>query len=104
MVKHKGFSFINISGLALGLACSLLIVLWVMDELNCDRFHKDADRIYHVLAQTDVKNVSTTPTLLAPTLKDEFPGIIEAARFHWMWDGVMFSYGDRSFSRITSVL
>ncbi|MGD2091543.1 MAG: ABC transporter permease [Candidatus Aminicenantes bacterium] len=97
MVRHKGFSFINISGLALGLACSLLIILWAMDELSCDRFHQDADRIYHVLAQTDVKNVSTTPTLLAPTLKDEFPEIIEAARFHWMWDGVMFSYGDSSF-------
>ena len=45
LVKNKAFSFIHISGLALGLTCSVLIALWVQDEYNIDAFHKNADRI-----------------------------------------------------------
>ena len=46
--KHKGYTFINIVGLAVGLACCLMIALFVRDELSYDRFHDDADRIYRV--------------------------------------------------------
>ena len=48
MLKQKGFSVINISGLTIGVACSLLILLYIQDEMRYDRFHKDADRIYRV--------------------------------------------------------
>lgn len=48
LLRNKVFSFINIFGLALGLACSMLILLWVQDELNWDRFHPDVDQLYRV--------------------------------------------------------
>ena len=46
--KNKTFSFINITGLALGLACSLIIMLWVNDEYQVDGFHKNGDRLYSI--------------------------------------------------------
>src|ERR1700754_3052531 len=46
--KSKFYSFINISGLAIGITCSILIVLWVADETSFDKFHPKADRLYQV--------------------------------------------------------
>ena len=46
--KHKGYSSINIAGLAVGMTCSILILLWVRDELSFDRFHSKSDRIYRL--------------------------------------------------------
>src|SRR5580693_3952879 len=48
LARNKAFSFINILGLALGMACSLLILLWVRDERNIDNFHKNAPYLYDV--------------------------------------------------------
>ena len=45
-LKHKGYSFINVFGLAVGIACCLLILLFVVDELSYDKYHEKADRIY----------------------------------------------------------
>ena len=47
--RNKVFSFINISGLALGMACSLLILLWVKSEYNVDSFNKNSSRLYQYL-------------------------------------------------------
>jgi putative ABC transport system permease protein len=47
-LKHKGFSLINIFGLAIGIACCLLIVLFVFDEVSFDRYHEKAEQIYRV--------------------------------------------------------
>ncbi len=46
--RHKGYSFINIGGLAVGMTCCILILLWVQDELSYDRYHENADRIYRI--------------------------------------------------------
>src|SRR6187402_717337 len=46
--KNGFYSFINISGLAIGITCSILILLWVADELSYDKFHPKADRLYQV--------------------------------------------------------
>ena len=51
--KHKGYSLINITGLAIGIACCLLIVLYVGFEMSYDSFHKDADRIYRIGTHID---------------------------------------------------
>lgn len=48
-IRHKVFSFINIFGLAVGMACTILILLWVQDELSYDKFFTDADNTYLVL-------------------------------------------------------
>lgn len=95
--RQKGYSFINITGLAVGIACCLFITLWVLDELSFDRFHKDVDNIYQVLIHTDVPNNSTSPALLASTIKEEFPEIVEAARFHWFFQDALISYENKSF-------
>ncbi len=44
--KHKSFSFINVTGLAIGMACVLLISLYIHDELSYDKFHENSDRIF----------------------------------------------------------
>lgn len=46
--KHRSYSFINIFGFAVGLSCSILIVLFILNELSYDRYHENADRIYRV--------------------------------------------------------
>ena len=48
LLKNSVYSFINITGLSVGLACSILILLWVSDEMSFDTFHKNADRIHEV--------------------------------------------------------
>jgi putative ABC transport system permease protein len=74
-IRHKGYAFINLAGLVIGLACSILIVFWVQDELGYDRFHKNCDNLYRV-----VSNLWVQPAPLAPTLKEEYPEIQNAVR------------------------
>jgi putative ABC transport system permease protein len=54
LLKHKGYSFINVIGLALGMACCLMILLWVIDELSYDRFHEKVERTYRVALQARI--------------------------------------------------
>jgi len=84
-VKHKGHSLINILGLALGMACCLLILLFLRDELSYDRHHPAADRIYRVTEDMEMvgqaaDSMAITPAPVAPTLLQEFPEIKAAAR------------------------
>ncbi|MFC2134332.1 ABC transporter permease [Bacteroidota bacterium] len=79
--RHKGYSSINIFGLAVGIACCLLILLWVQDELSYDDFHKNSDRLYRVARVTGENANERTPAILAPTLKDEYPEISEVCRY-----------------------
>ncbi|HLP48555.1 MAG TPA: ABC transporter permease [Candidatus Deferrimicrobium sp.] len=82
--KHIGYSIINILGLAIGIACCILIVMWLQDELSFDKFHENADEIYRVITKRNiVENVTQsvrTPTPLGPILKDEFPEITNFTR------------------------
>jgi putative ABC transport system permease protein len=82
--KHKGYSFINITGLAVGMACVLFLLLWIQDELSYDRFHTDAGAIYRLEQQRDsgqgVLRHYSMPYPLAPILKDEIPEVREAVR------------------------
>jgi len=63
--RHKGYSFINVAGLALGLACFLLICIWVLDELSYDKFHQNASNLYRVEEDQDysgrIYHVTVTP-------------------------------------------
>jgi putative ABC transport system permease protein len=84
--KYKGYSLINIIGLAVGMACSILILLWVLATLSFDKFHDNVYDIY-VLRQTQYHTNGaqrTSPSLpgpLAPALESNFPEIINSARF-----------------------
>jgi len=80
LFRQKAFSFINILGLAIGMACSILILLWVQDELSYDRFHAQADNLYRITCTTpDIKAaVSTAP--MAAALKTQLPEVVNTAR------------------------
>lgn len=82
--RQKLYSLINIAGLAVGLACCAVIILYVTNELSYDTFHKDADRIYRV-ANHRINIVgefwfSTTPGPLGPELKASYPQVEQAIR------------------------
>ena len=84
LLRNKAFSFINISGLAVGMAAAILILLWIQNEMSHDRFHKKIDRIY-TLNNRDKFNGAMwawnwTPKILAPTLKQDYPDVEEAVR------------------------
>ncbi len=81
LLRNKRFSTINILGLAIGMASAILILLWIQNEVSYDRFHQQGDRIY-TLNNRDKFNGEnwawgSTPKILAPTLKLEYPNDIE---------------------------
>ncbi len=82
--KHPLYAFVNVVGLALGLACCTFIVLYVMDEVRYDRFHADADQIYRVVEdwhEGDRESYrATTYGAMAWLLEEEFPVIDDAVR------------------------
>ena len=83
--RHKGYAFINVAGLAVGMAVCVLIILFVRDELRYDRFHAHADHIYRVVnerhAEQGVTMRASTPPALGPTLVRVFPEVQQAVRF-----------------------
>jgi putative ABC transport system permease protein len=87
LVRNKAFSAINIMGLALGLACSLLIILWVQDERSVDGFHKNSEQLYQVYERNyyDGKCEAgySTQGLLAEELKKGIPEVQYAAGFEY---------------------
>ncbi len=84
--KHTGYSLINVAGLAIGMACCILILLFVFDELSYDKFHENHDRIYRVTRKwfnaDGVVNLHLGHVAppAAPLLKNDFPEIIHAVR------------------------
>jgi len=85
IVRHKAYSVINVAGLAIGMACALLILLWIQDELSYDRFHENADRLHLVALtqrmETGQQTIPTQQAPLGPLLKGNIPEIVEYARF-----------------------
>ena len=103
LIQYKVYSCINIVGLAVGMASCILILLYVLDELNYDRYHQKADQIYRVLKkQGEWGFGSSTSFILAPTLLEEFPEIRNVARIRKSHDPVYIRKGvntlrERSF-------
>jgi predicted permease len=100
LFRQKGFSLINILGLAIGLASALLILLWVQDELSFDRFHEHAERLYRVEEDQyysgEVYHVNVTPYPSGPVWKDQIPEIEDACRYQWP-SGMLFTYKEKAF-------
>ncbi|MBN1271831.1 MAG: ABC transporter permease [Candidatus Aminicenantes bacterium] len=101
MTKHKGYSGINIFGLAAGLACTLFILLWVQNELSFDRFHKKARSIYRVeqdqKTSEGIFHVWDVPFVLGPALQAEIPEIKNYARSFRYLRGQLVRYGEKVF-------
>ncbi|MDH4197509.1 MAG: ABC transporter permease [Candidatus Aminicenantes bacterium] len=97
--KNSAFSSISIFGLAFGLACCLLLLLWLRDELSYDRFHARADRIFRV-EHSDFRDgrdirIARTSAPLGPALRAEFPEIERTVRFGS--NGFQVAYENRRF-------
>ena len=82
MVKHKGYSALNISGLAVGLACSFFIFLWIQNELSIDQFHAKSDQLYQVKINNhggdQVSTWSNVPVPLAEAITSAYPEVEQA--------------------------
>jgi putative ABC transport system permease protein len=102
MQRNKLFSIINITGLAIGLTCVVLLVLWIQDEVSYDQFHKDIDRIYLTAAHGKKSHVeyidpASVPGV-GPLLEEVFPEIEESSRFLYGARSYVFRYGDKTFT------
>jgi putative ABC transport system permease protein len=80
LIRHKAFSILNISGLAIGMACSILILLWVQNELSYDKFHINANQIYRLIDDASGFKAAVTPPGMAPALQKEMPEIQSVVR------------------------
>jgi len=98
--KYKLFSFINIAGLAVGIACCILIFLWIQDELGFDRFHPNHGQLYRTVLRQEGAWITSSGWALAPTLKREFPEIRKATRFAGR--NVLLTFEDKSLYRRTA--
>ncbi|MCJ7681452.1 MAG: ABC transporter permease, partial [Candidatus Aminicenantes bacterium] len=100
--KNKLYSFLNIAGLAIGIACCMLILLYVQDELSFDRFHENADRIYRLVPTFKTSErtmlMGTTAHAQAPMLQDEYPEIENYVRFTSYGGQKIIEYADRRFN------
>jgi putative ABC transport system permease protein len=75
LARNKVYSFINIAGLSLGLACAMLIMLYVKDEVSFDRFHENVSNIYRVVSQRKENKIPVTGLLQGPRFTQNVPGI-----------------------------
>lgn len=95
MKKQWGYSLINILGLAIGMACCILIFFWVRHELSYDKFHKNAENLYMITVNSERGTWLSSPWALVPTLKKDFPEIEKGS-----WYGevpLLAAYEDKFF-------
>lgn len=102
--KQKFYSFINITGLAIGIACFIILMLLVIDDSGYDTYNEKADRIYRVYISSDINgnasNTSKTACPLGSTLKNEFPEVENFARLGYFgqyrlrYKDIVFREGD----------
>jgi len=99
--KYKGFTAINVIGLTLGIVCSILILLWVQDELTTDRFHQQGEKIYRVMFNMKypdgtISTWSNAPYPLVEVLEKEYPDVEHAALVSWNND-LLFSLDENHY-------
>ncbi len=103
LIKNKGYTFINIAGLAAGMAVALLIGLWIWDELTFDRYHKNYDRIaqvwqnnlYNGVRQSQMAN----PYVMAEEIRNNFGGDFKyVIQSSWNF-GRILTVGDKKFNK-----
>ena len=94
--RHKAYSLLNISGLAIGMACSILILLWVRNELSYDRFHANANDIYRLTDNAEDFKAAVTPAGMGPGLQSEMPEIKSVVRISKLFSPLL-EVGDRKF-------
>jgi putative ABC transport system permease protein len=94
--NNKIYSFINIMGLAIGMACCILILLWVQDELSFDKFHENYSDICRTIPELQGTKYSSNPLALARAFKEQYPEVRQITRFcdrYWL-----MKYGDKIYN------
>ena len=98
LISNKGFTFLNIIGLATGIAATAIILLWINYEVKFDSFHKNIDRIYEAYnldSNNGNLNVwNTTPKVIASVIQQDYPEVETTSRLNWGNDA-LFSYGEK---------
>src|SRR4051812_38178179 len=88
--KNKSYSFLNIFGLAVGIASAALILLWLEDELTFNHNFPQRDYLYHVMqnekSDAGISTNGSTPGPLAAALKADIPGVVNSGRLSWAMD------------------
>ena len=100
--KNKGYSTLNIFGLAIGITCASLILLWVEDEVNYDSVFPKQDQVYYVPTNNRFEGewrtfYQSTPGPLAKSMKDEIPGIVGSART--TGESLLFTVDDKGINK-----
>ncbi|MCF1714851.1 ABC transporter permease [Flavihumibacter sp. RY-1] len=107
LLKYKGFSAINILGLAVGMASAILIFLWISHEISYDRFHEKKDRIFEAWNKGSfngkVSCWNTTPKILASALQSDIPEIETTTRVNWA-DNYLTRFGDKTIMMKASMV
>ncbi len=97
---NKGYSFLNIFGLAIGITCAGFIFLWVEHEVSYDQFHSKKDRLYEVMTNqtygSQISTFSSTPMPLGPALQSETPGILNSCRIADKGTKQLLAVGDKA--------
>ena len=105
IATHKIYTFINILGLAVGMACALMISIYVLHETSYDNFHKDADRIYRVTVDGRLRGrplrIAVTSSAMARALQEEYPeveSVVRVAKFGaWLVSYKNIHYNEDNF-------
>jgi len=96
IVRHKAYSLINLSGLAIGMASSILILLWVQNELSYDRFHENSGQIYRITADAGGFLAAVNPAGMPGALKVQMPEVKNTVRLSH-FTAVLFEAGTNKF-------
>lgn len=102
LLRHKGYTGINVLGLTIGLAASIFILLWILDERSYDRFHTNSDRMYSVLVNYThpdgtINTYGATPALLKPALNNVIPEVDVATQYS-MPAELLLKNGEKAFT------
>jgi putative ABC transport system permease protein len=101
IVRHKGYTFINILGLATGIICCLLILVYVQDELSYDRYHQKADQIYRIINAGVIRGNQIEMPLVSgpwgPAMVKEFPEVLKAVRIKPPDSRWVIEHGEKKF-------
>ncbi|PHN03757.1 ABC transporter permease [Flavilitoribacter nigricans] len=100
--KNRSYTFINLLGLTVGIACCLLILIYVQDELSYDKWHDDGDRIYRMALERKYpgrsRNYAIIPQSYGATIKDEFPEVEDFCRlFYFQGANMVIKQGSQTF-------
>ena len=105
LIRNKGYSFINIFGLAIGMACTILLLLWVNHEMSYDKFHKKDKQLFQIVNWQTYSGQeygwSSIPGKLVDALKEEIPEIVRGTNYNaWGDNSLLLINGIKNYEKV----